>query len=196
MNKFMVLATSLFVAALNSLCVQAETIDADQACQTATDFLSTINGQRRLNAQASELSLRHTCYSSIDHVTPTYYIFVNEPTGCWVIAAADDRVKPILGYGNGGDFDIDQLPCNMRSWLNSYSEQIEFVQSHPEIVSSTPNQRIATSLSSISPMLTTSWGSEFALQWPGPQGGLLPHLYRLCGHSYGSGDALPSLPRQ
>lgn len=164
----MVLVATLFVTALNSLCVQAETIDADHACQIATGFLTAINGQRRLSAQSSDLSLRYTSYSSIDHVTPTYYIFVNDSSGGWVIAAADDRVMPILGYGEGNDFDIDQLPCNMRSWLNSYSEQIEFVQNHSEIEWGAPSKRMTTSLASISPMLTTTWGqgSPFNGQCP------------------------------
>ena len=154
------LIATLIATAFNSSYVNAEIINASHAAQIASDFLTTLNGNSRLKVMATGLSLRYTCYSSIDHVTPTYYVFVNERNGGWVIAAADDRAIPILGYCEGGNFDMEQLPCNMRSWINSYSEQIEHIQRHPELEPSQPGLRITSSLANISPMLTSSWGQS------------------------------------
>ena len=169
MKRLLVLVATMFAITLNYLSVQASIIDAKHASQIASDFLSTQNTQRHLNVPQSNMSLRHISHSSVDPTTPTYYIVINEKGGDWVVIAADDRIaNPVLGYGNSDSFDYDNLPCNMRSWLNSYSEQIEHMQGHPEIEPDPSGLRFASTLSSVTPMLTTTWGqgSPYNAQCP------------------------------
>ncbi len=159
MKKFLVLIATLFATALNCSYLLAETIDASHACQIATDFLSTQSTQHRLSGSQLNMSLNYISHSTVDGTTPTYYIFINEKGGGWVVVAADNSIaNPVIGYGNSDSFDFDNLPCNMRSWLNSYSEQIENMLRHPEIKPDKNVHRIASSLASITPMLTTTWG--------------------------------------
>ena len=47
--------------------------------------------------------------------------------GGYVIASGDDRTLPVLGYSMTGSIDADDMPDNMRSWLQSYAEQIAFL---------------------------------------------------------------------
>ena len=152
------LIATVIASAFSPLCVQAETIDANQACQIASDFLSSANGHKRTTVTVADMSLRYTGLSSIDLVMPTYYIVANDRDGGWVVIAANDNVWPILGYCEDGYFDFEQLPCNMRAWLNGYSEQIEFIQAHPEIEPSQTKRQLISTLASITPMLTTTWG--------------------------------------
>ncbi len=169
MRKCMMLIATMFAITLNSSFVQANVIDVDHACQIAADFLSLQNTHHRLNNPSTALTLKHTEYSAARQAIPTYYIFNNEEGGNWVIVAADDRVaNPVLGYGNGGAFDMEELPCNMRSWLDSYSEQIEHMQQHPEIQPARAEMMKLSSLAAITPMLTTTWGqgSPFNGQCP------------------------------
>ena len=44
--------------------------------------------------------------------------------GGYVIASADSRALPVLGYSDTGSIDWERMPENMRSWLRQYDEAI------------------------------------------------------------------------
>lgn len=54
---------------------------------------------------------------------PTYYV-LGGLNGGFVIASADDRALPVLGYADQGEFDIYDMPDNMRDLLDTYSAEI------------------------------------------------------------------------
>ena len=56
-----------------------------------------------------------------------YYVFNAGNDGGYVIVSGDDRVEPILGYVDKGSFDPNNIPENMRSWLQLYADQIKFI---------------------------------------------------------------------
>lgn len=53
-----------------------------------------------------------------------FYIFNNEDGKGFVIIAADDCVTPILGYSYDNNFAAENLPPNLKGWLDGYAEQI------------------------------------------------------------------------
>lgn len=48
----------------------------------------------------------------------------NCESGGYVIASADSRALPVLGYSDSGTIDWEQMPENMRVWLRLYDEAI------------------------------------------------------------------------
>lgn len=54
-----------------------------------------------------------------------FYIFNSEDGEGFVIIAADDRSRPILGYSDTGNFDCDNVPEGVAWWLSEYSRQID-----------------------------------------------------------------------
>ena len=54
-----------------------------------------------------------------------FYIFNNENGKGFVIIAADDCVTPILGYSYDNNFAAENLPPNLKGWLDGYAEQIQ-----------------------------------------------------------------------
>ena len=48
----------------------------------------------------------------------------NMEGGGFVIASADSRALPVLGYSDSGSIDWNKMPENMRSWLKQYDEAI------------------------------------------------------------------------
>ena len=56
-----------------------------------------------------------------------YYVFNSGNDGGYVIVSGDDRTEPILGYVDHGSFDPDNIPDNMRSWLQGYADQIKYI---------------------------------------------------------------------
>ena len=87
-----------------------------------------------------------------------FYIF-NSSNG-YVIVSGDDRAEEILGYGDG-QLDINTIPCNMKAWLATYKEQIEYLQDHEGLQVETPSM-MAPSLRipSVAPLLTAEWDQE------------------------------------
>lgn len=164
----LILAAATVAAVLCSSQVHAEGIDAHQAHAIAADFLSSHKTSIKSTRSSLELSLSHTFYSSRDGVTPVYYVFADENHGGWVVVAADDRALPVLGYAEQGVFDMDKLPDNLRSWLDGYSAQLEYVQAQPDAAPAQSVPRKASSQPAIAQMLTTTWGqsSPFNAQCP------------------------------
>ena len=164
----LILAVATVAAALCMPSAHARGVDAHRASVIAADFMSGHEVSIKSGQSSPELSLSHTFRSSSDGVTPVYYAFTDVKRGGWVIVAADDRVWPVLGYAEHGDFDVDRLPDNMRSWLEGYSRQLEYVQTHPDVMTAQPVSRMASSQPAIAQMLTTSWGqsSPFNAQCP------------------------------
>ena len=54
-----------------------------------------------------------------------FFIFNNEDGKGFVIIAADDCVTPILGYSYDNNFAAENLPPNLKGWLDGYAEQIQ-----------------------------------------------------------------------
>ena len=53
-----------------------------------------------------------------------FFIFNNENGKGFVIISADDCVTPILAYSYDNNFVADNLPPNLKDWLDGYAEQI------------------------------------------------------------------------
>ena len=58
--------------------------------------------------------------------TVYFYVFGAEDNKGFVIVAGDDRVAPILGYSHNNGFPAENMPPNLKWWLNEYARQIEF----------------------------------------------------------------------
>jgi len=55
---------------------------------------------------------------------PEYFIF-EESKGGFVIAAGDNSVPAILGYSTEGMISVQQMPSNLRSWLDMWSRIVD-----------------------------------------------------------------------
>lgn len=90
----------------------AEHVDPETARKVATTFLSN-NG-----AKADQLT-----DLSKSAGFPNLYIFTTEES--FVVMAADDCVKPILGYSLTNDFVVEDMPENISSWLQGNNDGIQ-----------------------------------------------------------------------
>lgn len=85
-----------------------------------------------------------------------YYVFNDKRNGGFVIVSGDERTEEILGYSDTGYFDPEDLPVNVRWWLNSYIKSLEFLQRQDmgNIVRKTE----VGGKEAIAPLLKTQWG--------------------------------------
>ena len=93
------------------------------------------------------------------------YIFNANPG--FVVMAADDRVQPILGYSLTGTFVTDDMPENVRGWLQGYDDEIQAAIDHRMSASSETTQkwhdlengvRGPRAVTVVDPLIQTRWG--------------------------------------
>ncbi len=152
MKKSYLLLLMLFV----SIVAMGGPVTPDEARQKIAKFMSP----RRAGA-VSESALKLVATSHYlaqeDVMAASYYVFnVGESQG-YVIAAADDRVPAVLGYSDKGKFDPQNMPDNMKAWLQSYDDQMKYLSEHPEAAA--PQKTVTGS--SINPMLETEWNQGY-----------------------------------
>ena len=151
----------LFLAAVLLAAIQlsAAPVDMSTAQAKAQHFVQQRLYGGMLNAPLSgQLTLAHVEMNSKMLDRAVYYIF-NTSNG-FVIVSGDDRAEEILGYGDV-PLDINTIPCNMRAWLATYKEQLEYLQANPSLQVETPSM-MAPSLRtpSVAPLLTAKWDQE------------------------------------
>ena len=153
MKKFLMMA-----ALLATMPVFADHVDPETARKVATSFLSN-NGAK--SAQLTDLS------KAVGF--PNLYIFTGEEG--FVVMAADDRVKPILGYSLTGKFVTENMPENLVGWLQGYNEQIQDAinnnlsaetsvktEWHDLKEGTFTKEAVRTA---VSPLITTSWDQNY-----------------------------------
>ncbi|WP_321437223.1 thiol protease/hemagglutinin PrtT [uncultured Bacteroides sp.] len=88
-----------------------------------------------------------------------YYVFNAGYGNGFVVVSGDDRVTEILGYSSSGDFSMDSIPSNFRSWLNIYQNELQLLMDNSTTSASTlesVSDNISTN--SILPLLgQTKW---------------------------------------
>ena len=102
-----------------------------------------MKAQKFLLSNASELTLANN--------RDEYYVFNDNANGGYIIISGEERMPEVLAYSHDGNFDADNIPCNMRAWLEEYAEQVAYLRMHPE---AKVTRRTAPERRNISPLLT------------------------------------------
>ena len=104
--------------------VKAEDLTAEQALAQARSFIHQREaaGSRPMRAPGMSSQL------SMTRQVSGLYIFNVADDGGYVIVSSDDRATPILGFSDSGAFDPDNMPDNMRGWLEGYADQIAWLK--------------------------------------------------------------------
>jgi hypothetical protein len=149
----------LIVLALTFASMTAANVDNRTAQVKAVQFLNSQPGTRFM-ASSANLRLTHAEASSVKAGCNDFYVF-NYDGGGFVIVSGDDRAEEILGYGDGA-LDMDRIPSNMRWWLSTYKEQIEYLLAHPaeKVNRLSDNSTMLNASTVVSPMLTCIWDQE------------------------------------
>ena len=84
----------------------------------------------------------------------------NKDGGGYVVVSGDDLTADILCFSDQGHIDVNNLPVNMKSWLQSYVRQIESIP-----VSAVP-QRVATRTGEIKEPLETKLKTAWDQGYP------------------------------
>jgi len=104
---------------IGAIQLNAAPVSASKAQSVAQHFYRHHTGEAILQARfALNMSL------SRDNQAALYVINVNNG---FVIVSGDDRVVPVLGYSEQGNFDANNCPAQMMELLTSYREAVEAI---------------------------------------------------------------------
>lgn len=127
---------------------------------------------------AQQLHLMEWTYSGI-------YLFVGQDGG-FVMVAADDAARPILGYSTSGTFVPDSLSPALQQWLQGYQQQMEALRDAEsrklntgiaeqwaaleQGIPTEGNLFASKDGNSLAPMLTTQWDQTHPFNGYCPRG--------------------------
>lgn len=102
-------------------------VDFDIARTVADNFLSSHTGFVSNTFIGDYTMVKSSAYANEEaEQVIYYYVFHTAPTG-FIIIAGDDRVFPILAYSVDGYFDTDDMPVNVRKWVEMYKKEIGYI---------------------------------------------------------------------
>ena len=144
-----------FILLMNVTPISAQRVSMESAMQKALLFLkrsdSTISKTKKAPRKSPQLNL--TNYRD------EFYIFNDDSNGGFVVVSGEERMPEILGYSYEGRFVVDNLPDNIRAWLDGYAAQVDYLRKHPQTKISSYN---TVQGNSITPMLDCEWNQW----WP------------------------------
>lgn len=155
MKKSLLILAALFTA----LQGMAAPVDLATAQAKAKHFmLNQAPAGKRLAAANVNPKLVLTQMGKTHASNAAYYIFNTDKS--FVIVAGDDRAEEILAVGDR-PLDIDRIPANMQSLLNTYREQMDYLFANPSLRVDKPfNARVSINAETVAPLLTALWDQE------------------------------------
>lgn len=135
------------LAFLSVATANAEPVSRQQALKKAGQFMP---GKKFSESKASTRS----------DVSDAFYVFNAEGNGGYVIVSGDDRTTEILGYSKTGNLDMNQLPENLKWWLDGYNRQIKALGNSVKPAQKSKT-RVADSWEAIAPLIKTKWNQHY-----------------------------------
>ena len=144
----LLLTTSLF----------AGPVGKEEAKAKALAFLNGTVSQRAGVAKAPRRLQDLSLASSGD----AYHVFNIGASNGFVIVSGSDLTPDIIGYTDEGAFDAQNIPDNMKEWLQEYTNQIAWMEKQGEATASASKVRKAPAgvKAAIAPLIQTKWGQN------------------------------------
>ena len=132
-----------------------------RAATVAQNFFNTVSATK--GGTQLELNSNQWQYEGIYLFTAT--------NGGFVLVAADDAARPILGYSPDGTIDPENLPPSLSQWLQAYQTEIEGIQNSQISILHSPfpewyaleqglTPKVGDS-NGVEPLITTFWDQDY-----------------------------------
>ncbi len=137
--------TTLLLCAFVGITANASQITEQQALQVAAKYadIDIKSHPQRMKAARKQ------------EKTAAYYAFNIGNNDGFVIVSGDDSLTELVGYSDSGSFDPDNMPDNMRSWLQAYSGYVASVQAGDSKAKRQQLGNVTTIV--VRPFVTTEW---------------------------------------
>ena len=154
MKRVWLLALTVIV----SLTMMAGNVTPEKALQQATSFVQS----RIQKGEGPRMAPGTPLHLNLASRVSGLYVFNVSNNGGFVIVSPDDCAQTILGYSDCGQFDPDNIPCNMRAWLQGYADEIAWAQQQTaegrlQTTGNRANAPAAIIKTPIAPLIETRW---------------------------------------
>lgn len=141
----------------------AAPINEEQARRIATQFFS--RATTRATTPSVELVWDGEAANTRSATAPALYVFNRTDRAGFVIVAGDEAATPIIGYSHQNHFADDNLPANLRWWLDGVRSMI--LEARAKGVTATASSDVATA-STVCLHTTATWdqGAPYNGQCP------------------------------
>lgn len=131
----------------------------EQAAAIAQEFLAARKSSPVTTRSGSHIRLAATSTDLLDtpskrsaSAQPAFYVY-NRGTDAFVIISADDRMATVLGYSEDGAFVTENLPENIKEWLNHYVQAYNRIDHAAEVIPVRQASARAAFATQVSPLL-------------------------------------------
>jgi len=158
MKRILIIASAVFLFTAH---LQSQPISEREAMDRALNYLNGGNTGMRVSSRGGGLKLE-----SVPVESEGIYAF-NIAGGGYIIASADSRTLPVLGYSNTGSISWEQMPPNMRSWLKSYEDAVATLGEDDRFRDGNYKGDVSKNLvstrngrSAVEPLIKTRWNQQ------------------------------------
>ena len=146
-----------FVLTLCCLVAWAGPVGLESARGKAAKFMFEHNSGARLASDSPVYAPARKARGAQQAVSdaPAYYVFNTEYNSGYVVVSGDDRTDDILAYSTTGSFDEENMPENVRAWMQGYAEQIAMLDGY--VQQPTQQTRTSAQWEAVAPLVTTKW---------------------------------------
>lgn len=148
---------TLAIALMAGGAAQARTLSPAEALGRALSAADAPDVVSAMRAPARVTPALTVSVSEAQAQTPALYVINTSESG-YVIVSADDVAAPLLGYSDEGAFDPENMPTNMRAWLDNYRDEIAYA------IESGMDPYVETAAApkeAIAPKCTTRWDQGY-----------------------------------
>ena len=137
--------------------LQAVPITKEKAKESAVRFLHQKNG----TALAHSRDMRQVNVNLMndeESANDAFYVFNIGKAEGFVIVSNDDCTDDILGYADKGEIIPEDMPENMKAWLQGYADEIKWMRDHHIGGKADAGARRRAAVKTmIAPLLKTTW---------------------------------------
>lgn len=161
MKSYFRLLVCLVLFPVSSMTSRAQQVSLNEAMDVARGCMTGTKGYKAKGTVKPELA-----YTAKKNGNVCYYVFNNANDGGFVIVGGDERANKILAIVPEGSFNFNEMPDNMKAWLEEYEIQIDrAIRFTPALDQQEKAQRQARRAAkarktSIPEMITTKWGQH------------------------------------
>lgn len=137
MTKHICYALLAVASSLLPTALAARDVTPEEALAKAQDFYTSQLRLTRGTAAAPQLTLVSPHNQRSATAAPGFYVFNAEDGRGFVIVAAEDRARTILGYAPTGSFSYTGLPVQLAAFLDGYDAQVAALRTLPEASTAT-----------------------------------------------------------
>ena len=141
--------------AMSSFSVYADEVTAADALQKAQAFANS-HFARKGGAPKSKPASQIKAIGQVSGL----YVFGMSDAGGFVIVSNDDRTTPILGYSDSGTIDPNNMPDNMRAWLQGYAEEIAWLRANGTNEAIQTNRSNRAARAEVPTLMSTKWDQD------------------------------------